>query len=182
MLDRCCLRRADRFRLPRNGQRTRAGWVASRRPKGKDRTTISCSKSEIKLRLPHAQSCLSARPGPMVPTRPAATGGKTAKKNFSPLMPRNPLISLDSDRESKEIQGNPTLISGGFRNQTATGQANRNGSIGPTLRGRRRGGGQSTSIQIQSALGFHATKGVKQNGEPSRPSNHVHKGRLIKLY
>jgi hypothetical protein len=41
-------------------------------------------------------------------------------------MPRNPLISLDSD---ERIQGNPTLIIWGFRNETARSQENPNGIV-----------------------------------------------------
>ena len=67
--------------------------------------TIDCRKSEIKLSLPDEQVCPFAQPklGARVSaqTPPAR---KAPRKNFSAKIPRNPLISLDSD---ERIQGNP---------------------------------------------------------------------------
>jgi hypothetical protein len=66
--------------------------------------------------------------------RPGASSrhqDESAAKNSSSLFPRNPLMSLDSD---EEIQGNPTLMIGGFRSKPATSQENPNGSIGPASR------------------------------------------------
>jgi hypothetical protein len=48
-------------------------------------------------------------------------------------MPRNTLKSIDSD---ERIQGNPTLIIGGFRSGTATRQEKPNGRTGLTSRAR----------------------------------------------
>jgi hypothetical protein len=63
-----------------------------------------CRKSETKVSLPNEQSY----PGRMAKTAVARSGAsnpadKSTEKNFAHFMPRNPLISLDSD---ERIQGN----------------------------------------------------------------------------
>jgi hypothetical protein len=60
--------------------------------------------SNLAFHMPRLQASVPARP----------TSGKTTRKNFLARIPCNPLISLDS---GEEIQGNPTLISGGFRSE-----------------------------------------------------------------
>ena len=58
-------------------------------------------------------------------------GAETRRNLFVRFMPCNPLISPDSD---EEIQGNPTLIIGGFRNETAGSQENPNRIVSTTSR------------------------------------------------
>ena len=60
------------------------------------------------------------------PGAPNAT--ESERKKFTRFIPRNPLKRLDSD---ERIQGNPTLIIGGFRNGTAMRQENPNWQAGP---------------------------------------------------
>ena len=57
--------------------------------------------------------------------------GKRTRKNLPSFFPRNPLISLDSD---EKIQGNPTLIIGGIRSETARSKENPNGIVSATSR------------------------------------------------
>jgi hypothetical protein len=69
---------------------------------------------------------------------------KRLTKNLWSLVPRNPLISLDSD---ERIQGNPRKsnpLNRGFQSETATDQENPNGASGPASRGRRREGAKPT--------------------------------------
>src|SRR5277367_1962175 len=56
---------------------------------------------------------------------------KGLRKKFPRFKTRNPLKSLYSD---ERIQGNPRLISGGLRSETATRQESPNGSTGPMSR------------------------------------------------
>src|ERR1700733_9077613 len=81
------------------------GAVGLRRSKGAARATISCRKSEIRVSLPHEQSCASAWPK-IACFRPGvlSTPEKGARNFLSAKKPRNPLKSLDSD---ERIQGNP---------------------------------------------------------------------------
>jgi hypothetical protein len=74
---------------------------------------------------------------------------KSGRKNSSRFYPRNPLKSLDSD---ERIQGNPTLIIGGLRSETATRQENPNRVDQTECRARRREGAKTDSIQRQRAL------------------------------
>ena len=76
------------------------------------------------------RSTASSTISPTLTTRQPSRRGTT--KIISQKIPRKPLIRLDSDeRKSKEIQGNPTLIIGSFRSETATGQENPNRGVGP---------------------------------------------------
>jgi hypothetical protein len=74
-------------------QRSEASYLLFRRP-WERLGEISCRKSEIELSLPHEQSCTFAFQDRWFGLRDT-TAGK---------IPRNPLISLDSD---ERIQGNP---------------------------------------------------------------------------
>ena len=99
------------------------GW-----PRQTARATISSGKLENRLSLPMENPKLPHGLDRVLPFR---RFGQKAKKNFDRFMPRNPLISLDSD---EEIQGNPTLIIGGFRNETARSQENPNRIVSTTSR------------------------------------------------
>ena len=57
---------------------------------------------------------------------PALLAQERPTKKFPRKIPRNPLISLNSDEKSKEIQGNPNLINRGFRSQMGRPQENPN--------------------------------------------------------
>ena len=107
--------------------------------------TICCRKSEIGVSLPHEQSCPAAWPRPRVPIpAPLNARGKSARKNFPRLNPRNPLKSLDSH---ERIQGNPRQSNppgAGLQRETARSQENPNGSTGPMSRARCRDGAKPT--------------------------------------
>jgi hypothetical protein len=98
------------------------GGFCMGRPRQTARATISSGKLENRLSLPMEK--------PKLPhglyRRVRLRGEKTAKKNFSRFIPRNPLISLDSD---ERIQGNPRKSNPqnrGFRGETARSQENPN--------------------------------------------------------
>ena len=82
-------------------------------------------KSRNRIELDHGQVGNSAARIARLPFRSRSRQGKKARKNFPAKIQRNQLISLDS-RKSKEIQGNPTLIIGGFHKRNGLGQENPN--------------------------------------------------------
>src|ERR1700722_17192305 len=84
--------------------RIRASYFGETRPGGTAPVTISCRKSEIWLSLPHEQSVPSPCPNRGQPSRRIFRDDKSARKNFSQVFSRNPLISLNPD---ERIQGNP---------------------------------------------------------------------------
>src|SRR3984885_4331590 len=107
---------------------------------------------------------------------------KRLRKNFDRFMPRNPLISLDSD---EEIQGNPTLIIGGFRNETARSQENPNRIVSTTSRKppRRRHTAQSNTKppSIAPSSGVRSRRaspsGVGARGRKAQPSRRLGRSR-----
>ena len=75
------------------------------------------------LALSHAKTASFRRYG-------ANTSGKSAPKNVFRFISRNPLKSLVSDEESKEIQTNSIAQNRGFRSERARRQENPNQSGG----------------------------------------------------
>jgi hypothetical protein len=71
--------------------------------KGAAQTTIYCRKSENQLGSSHDQSC-SRVPKTEGDLAGPASAKEGLRKKFPRFIPRNPLISLDSD---ERIQGNP---------------------------------------------------------------------------
>ena len=71
--------------------------------------TINCGKAETGVSLPHEQCYASRTPSTVGSRSGAPREGGSDVKNFCPLFPRNPLISLDSD---ERIQGNPSESNG----------------------------------------------------------------------
>ena len=81
---------------------------------------LSCRKSETELSLLYEQSCAFTFQDQWFASRDANAGRKREEKFFNKI-PRNPLISPDSD---ERIQGNPTVKRRGFRNEMAASQEN----------------------------------------------------------
>jgi hypothetical protein len=118
----------------------------------KSLSTISCGKSELRLTCPMNNPALPHGLDRALPSRRLPTPWeKAGEKSFPAKTPRNPLKVSIRTRESKEIQANPRLKSGGVRNETATRQENPKPSgltdvMGPPPRRSAR------SVQRQGAL------------------------------
>jgi hypothetical protein len=78
-------------------------------PADRNGTAIDCVKSETRVDLRHDRSCASTWFG-RGSQSVASTG--TVEKIVPSFIPRNPLISIDSD---ERIQGNPRKSNSGFR-------------------------------------------------------------------
>jgi hypothetical protein len=92
-------------RLEVAARRERSNWQASCfRIEATARTTISCRKSEIRVRLPYEQPCAFAFQDRWLASPPCERRGQSARKIFSAKIPCKSLISLVSD---ERIQGIP---------------------------------------------------------------------------
>src|SRR5580700_10325133 len=87
---------------------------------------MSCRKSETEVSLRHEPSSLSQRQIVGQPLRRLLRDEKSGRKKYFSFYPRNPLKSLDSD---ERIQGNPTLIIGGFAAKRRRSKKTKIGSI-----------------------------------------------------
>ena len=132
-------------------------------PKGMARTTISCRKSEIRLSLPHEQSCASAWPRPQAPVPALRTPGKRAEKKYSRFKLRNPLKSLDSD---ERIQGNPRKSNAHERGALAAKRP-RAKKI-QTGSDRTHGAARSREVAKPAPYQRRSAIGSKRAGEPQR--------------
>jgi hypothetical protein len=124
------LRRELRAGLPRRSQNERR-LLAIGQTVGS--ATIDCRKAETRLSLALMRNPLFRVPKANSDVRNRPTPGKSERKKFSQKISRNPLISLDSN---EEIQGNPTLFSGGFsseRSRSKTIQSDSNEGRPPAV-------------------------------------------------
>ena len=133
--------------------------VGERTPSGRN----SCRKSEIELSLPYEQFVLSAmRSRSSTVSTALPRRQQREEKTFQRSIPRNPLISLNSDerirRKSKEIKPQK---SGVFAAKSAKAQENPNRAGRTDLRRVAAKESQTASIQMQSDL---ADAGAHQSG------------------
>jgi hypothetical protein len=119
-------------------------------PQGRAWAAIPCRKSETKVSLLHEHCILFACRIVGPPFRRRVRDDKSERKNRRAKISCNPLISLVSDeriqgnpRKSKEIQGNQTPKSWGFRKQKGPFQENPN-RVDKRRRGDRREGAEPT--------------------------------------
>ena len=112
--------------------RARCFWIETAEANGLDDKPLQ--KIRNPLSSSHEQSCPSAWPRPRAPVRRFSRQDKSAEKNCSRFMPRNPLISLNSDERIQGNQRKSNPHKPGLRSKTARSQENPNGSTRPTSR------------------------------------------------
>jgi hypothetical protein len=116
------------------------------------RTTIPCRKSETGLSSPHEQSCASAWPRPHAPLWAPLNPGKGGRNILLTKIPRNPLKRFDSDERIQEIQGNPTLVSGGLAAKRPGAKKTQMERPGPTSPARCREGAKPAPSRCKAPI------------------------------